>query len=41
MLGFLNFLYAAAGVLMFILIVVVTVAIKSYRKNKNDEKIGS
>jgi hypothetical protein len=41
LLGFLNFLYAAAGVLAFMLIVVVALAVKSYRKNKNDEKIGS
>jgi hypothetical protein len=41
LLGFLNFLYAAAGILAFMLIMVVALAIKSYRKNKKDEKIDS
>jgi hypothetical protein len=41
LLGFLNFLYAAAGVLALVLIVVVVLAVKSYRKNRNDEKVGS
>jgi bacteriorhodopsin len=41
LLGLLNFLYAAAGVLAFMLIVVVVLAVKSYRKNKDDKKVGS
>ena len=41
MLGLLHFLYAAAGILALLLIVVVALAIKSYRKNKDDGKIGS
>ncbi len=39
--GVLKFLYAAAGVLLVLLIGVVAVAVKSYRKNKDDEKVGS
>ena len=39
LLGVLNFLYAAAGVLGFLLIVVVVLAVKAYRKNETDEKV--
>jgi hypothetical protein len=39
--GVLKFLYAAAGVLLVLLIGVVALAVKSYRKNKDDEKVGS
>ena len=39
--GVLKFLYAAAGVLVVLLIGVVAMAVKSYRKNKDDEKVGS
>ena len=38
LLGILNFLYAAAGVLGFLLIVVVVLAFESFRKNKTDGK---
>ena len=40
LLGLLKFLYAIAGVLAFVLIVVAALAVKSYRKNKQDEKTG-
>jgi hypothetical protein len=40
LLGILNFLYAAAGVLAVVLLAVVALAVKSYRKNKDDEKVG-
>ena len=39
--GVLKFLYAVAGVLLVLLIGVVGAAVKSYRKNKDDEKVGS
>jgi hypothetical protein len=39
--GALKFLSAAAGVLLVLLIGVVAMAVKSYRKNKDDEKVGS
>jgi hypothetical protein len=39
--GVLDFLYMAAGVLGVLLLAVVALAIKSYRKNKDDEKVGS
>ena len=39
--GVLKFLYAVAGVLLVLLIGVVGAAAKSYRKNKDDEKVGS
>lgn len=42
LLGILNLLYAAAGVLALVLIVVIIVAVKSYRKNNRiDERHGS
>ena len=41
LLGVLNFLYAAAGVLGCLLIVVVVLAVKIYRKNETDEKVDS
>ncbi len=37
----LRFLFAAAGLLLVLLIGVVALAVKSYRKNKDDEKVGS
>ena len=39
--GVLKFLYVAAGLLLVLLIAVVAVAVKSYRKNTDDEKVGS
>ena len=39
--GVLKFLYVAAGLLLVLLIGVVGAAVKSYRKNKDDEKVGS
>jgi hypothetical protein len=41
LLGVLNFLYAAAGLLGILLIAVVVLAFKSFRKNKTDEKADS
>ena len=41
LLGVLNFLYAAAGVLGFLLIVVVVLAFESFRKHKTDGKADS
>ncbi len=39
--GILNFLYVVAIVLGVVLLVVLVLAIKSFRKNKDDEKVGS
>lgn len=39
--GILRFLYVLAIVLGVVLLVVVVLAVKSYRKNKEDEKVGS
>jgi hypothetical protein len=40
LLGFLDLLYAAAGVLALVLIAVVAIAIKIYLENKKSEKKG-
>ena len=39
LLAILNFLYVAAGLLTLALIVVVVLALKSYRRNKADRRI--
>ena len=39
LLAILNFLYVAAGLLGLVLIVVLVLAVKSYRKNKTDRRI--
>jgi heme/copper-type cytochrome/quinol oxidase subunit 2 len=36
--GILNFLYAAAGILALVLIVVIVLAVRMYRKNRSAEK---